>query len=568
MRRNRTTWAAICAAAIACITAPGLRAQQPTEARIQELIRLAAEQAAGTQSPAGAQPSAGVQSAARPVVRLTLEEAVNLALEHNLDIAVQRLNPQTFDFTLASLRSVYAPALTSQLSLQSVTSPSTSTVSGNAAGAGITQHQDGYNAGLSQSLPWGGASLSATMNNGRTMTSSLTALFNPSFNPNWSATYTQPLLRGFKIDSTRRQLLVQKLNQEVSETQLQATIINTLSNVRNAYWDYVFAVQSVEVARQSVALAERLVQDNEVRVQVGTMAPIDVVQAKSQAATARQTLVGAQSTRQTAELSLKRLIVAGTEDQNWNSTLDPVDRPEFRPEPVDVDAAIRRALGARTDLVQARKNVQSNDITVKYLRNQLLPQMDFVARGGLVGLGGIQYITVGSGITRTVIGTIPGGYAMSVKSLLSQDFPTWNLTMNISYPLGTSAAEANVARARVQLNQTQAQLHQIELQVATEVTNAATVMQSSAERVQAAQAARDLAQQQLDAENSKFEVGMSTNYLVVQSQRDLATAQNNELQAILNYRKALVEMERLQQTTLQNLNITILSTTGGVSSGS
>ena len=134
--------------------------------------------------------------------------------------------------------------------------------------------------------------------------------------------------------------------------------------------------------------------------------------------------------------------------------------------------------------------------------------------------------------------------------------------MNISYPLGVSSQEASVARARVQLNQVQAQLKQIELQVATDVTNAAITVQSDVERVQAAQAARELAQKTLEAEQSKFEVGMSTNYNVIQTQRDLATAQNNELQAILNYRKALVELERLQQTTLQNLNITVL-TRGG-----
>jgi outer membrane protein TolC len=135
--------------------------------------------------------------------------------------------------------------------------------------------------------------------------------------------------------------------------------------------------------------------------------------------------------------------------------------------------------------------------------------------------------------------------------------------LNFSYPLGLSSQEASVARARIQLNQVQAQVRQIELQIATDVTTAAVTVQTSTERVQAAQAARELAQKQLEAEQSKFEVGMSTNYLVIQAQRDLATAQTNELQAVLNYRKALVELERLQQTTLQTQNITILNPGGG-----
>src|SRR5262245_33645172 len=135
--------------------------------------------------------------------------------------------------------------------------------------------------------------------------------------------------------------------------------------------------------------------------------------------------------------------------------------------------------------------------------------------------------------------------------------------MNFSYPLGLSSQEASVARARVQMNQVQAQVKQIELQVATDVTNAAINVQNTAEAVQAAQAARELALKKLEAEQSKFEVGMSTNYFVVQAQRDLADAQNTELRQILNYRKSLVELERLQQTTLQNLNITVLSATAG-----
>src|SRR5262249_39361403 len=157
-------------------------------------------------------------------------------------------------------------------------------------------------------------------------------------------------------------------------------------------------------------------------------------------------------------------------------------------------------------------------------------------------------------VNRVPIGSIPGGYSDALSTLFGNNYPRWTAQVNFSYPLGTSAQEASVARARVQLNQVAAQTKQVELQGATDGTNAVPNAQSNTERVQAAQAARELAQKQLEAEQSKFEVGMSTNYNVIQSQRDLATAQNNELQAILNYRKSLVELERLQQTTLSNLN--------------
>jgi outer membrane protein TolC len=323
----------------------------------------------------------------------------------------------------------------------------------------------------------------------------------------------------------------------------------------------VFAVQSVDVAKQSLDLANKQVEDNQTRVQVGTMAPIDVVQAQAQAASSLQNLVVAQANMRTSELALKRLIVNGTQDPNWNATIDPVDRPDFRPEAIDLDAAIRRALSQRTDLAIAQKDVQANDVTLKYLSDQTRPQADLQANYGLSGIGGTQLIREGTGVgaaTNPVTGTIPGGYGDSLASLWRGSYPRWTVQLNFSYPLGLSSQQAAVARARVQLNQVQAQLKQIELQVATELTNQAITIRSNAERVQAAQAARELAQKQLDAENSKFAVGMSTNYFVITAQNQLATAQNNELQAILNYRKSLVDFDRLQQTTLQSLNITVV----------
>jgi outer membrane protein TolC len=537
-------------------------AQQISSARIRELIQEAAAQVVHAD---GQQPPAAAANTTRTRVQLTLDEAVKLALDRNLDIAVQRLNPQINDTAIASIASVYRPSLTSTISAAGTSTPANTAIAGsNTPGAPIDTTSDTYNGGIAQSVPWGGGNFTVALNNNRGTSTSLNALFNPAYNTNWSGVYTQPLMRNFTIDSTRQQLQVTKINRDISDVQLRATITNTLSNVRNAYWDYVFAVQSVDVAQKSVDLAEQLVKDNQTRVEVGTMAPIDVVQAQSQSATARQNLAVAKQTMLTAELALKRLIVEGTQDPNWNAQLDPIDRPEFAPQPIDLEAAVRRALSERTDLEIAKKDVAMNDVTLKFLRDQLKPQADFVATYGVVGLGGTQLVkAANSGVNSAPIGTLPGGYLDALTPLFHNQFPRWTAQVNFSYPLGTSSQEANVARARVQLNQVQAQVKQVELQIATDVTNAVVAVQSNSERVQAAQAARELAQRQLEAEQSKFEVGMSTNYNVIQSQRDLATAQNNELQAILNYRKSLVELERSQQTTLVNLNVTILSPTGG-----
>jgi outer membrane protein len=573
MKRNRTEWILTYAAGMLAVFAASesrMAAQQASEERIHELVRLVADRPTshvqtGTLMPAPAQ----TPSTTRPVVRLTLEEAVTLALERNLDITVQRLNPQAADFSMAALRSAYLPVVGSTLGSQTAVTPATSTVSGAPVGTGISAGQTTFSGGLAQNVPWGGGALSATLNNTRSTTTSATALFNPVYNPSWTFQLVQPLIRGLAIDSNRQQIVVTKLNRDISELQLQSTITNTLSSVREAYWNAVYTAQAVEVAQQSVDIAEQLVQDNRARVEIGIMAAIDVLTARSQAAQQRQALVQAEANRRTSELALKRLLVRGTQDPLWGASIDPTDRPDFRPEAIDVEAAIRKALSARTDLNVARKSVEANAVTLKYLRNQALPQADLVARYGLAGLGGTQYIATGSGINRVVSGVIPGGFSDALSTLLGRDYPTWSVSLNLSYPLGTNIVAAQLARARVQAAQVDAQTHQIELQIATDVTNAATNIQSAVEAVQAALAAQDLAQETYEAEQAKFDVGISTNYNVILTQRDLNTARNSYLLAVLNYRNALVELDRLQQTTLQSVNVTLLSpglSTGAVSS--
>jgi len=493
-------------------------------------------------------------------VSLTLEDAVKRALENNLDIAVERIGHQIYDVDIASIRSVYNPTVSSLISNQSSKNASTSTISGGQTGSTINNSTFVFNGGLAQDVPWGGGNVSLAFDNRRFETSNLTATINPSYNPTWSALYSQPLLRDFKIDTTRQQLLVTRINQDVSDIQVQQTTMNTVANVRNAYWDYVFSVQSVDVARQSLELAEELLRNNQMKVEIGTMAPIDVVQAQAQAAQQRQTLVTADGARRTAEIALKRLIVNGTADPLWTSTIEPVDRPDFRPETIDVVAATQRALATRTDVLQARKNLQANDVTLSFLENQKLPQVDLQTRYATTGIGGNRLITQGSGVDRgEIIGVETGGYLDALNTLFRNRLPTWSVGLNITYNLGTSQEDASIARARIQQNQIDVQLRQLDLQVTSDVSNAGIQVENTAERVQATQAARELAQQQLDAENSKFSVGMSTNYSVVLAQRDLSTAQNNELQAILAYRKAVVEFERVQQTGTAG-NITLIST--------
>ena len=535
-----------CAVALCVATvSPALAQQQQDErARIAEIARNAAEQFAAARAEAEQTRPNPTLDTTGTRVELTLDDAVMRALDRNLDIAVERLNPQVQDLNIARLRNAYKPTLTSTIFQQSRVQPPTNQLNG---GNIVTNDTSTYNAGIGQTLPWGGGNFNVAWNNQALKTNNLFANFNPTYNSNLVASYTQPLLRGLIIDTNRQQLKVTAISREISEVQLKGTIATTVANVRNAYWEMLYATQALEVARGSLDLAQKLVEDNKARVEVGTMAPLDVVQAEAEAASRRQAVAQAEATLRTSELALKRLIVNGTDDPLWRSTLEPVDRPTFRPEPLDVEAAVRNALQGRTDLDAARKTVESNDITLKLLRNLTLPEIDFVANYQAQGLGGTQFLRSGNNLQSPVIGTIDYGYSRALSTLFNRDYPIWQLQLNVSYPIGGSQADASYARGRVQRNQAAAQLRSLELTVATDVTNAALQVESSLKRYEAATVARELSETRLNAEQSRFEVGLSTNFFVVQAQRDLATAQNTELRALLDYRRALVDYERVQQ---------------------
>lgn len=538
---------------------------QVTEERLKELIKQAGE--AAKLPPPGFSDPQGISADEGPALQLTLDDAVKLALERNLDLKVQRLNPELQDIAFASARAFYSPTVGSTFNRTNQVGTPSNQLQLSSGGRGVTQEQFVYNGSVTQNVPWGGGLLSATLNNNRSQSDSNNTLFNPQYNANWSFNYTQPLLRDYKIDAQRRTLKVTAVQRDISDVQLRAAVTNMVSNVKNAYWDYVFATLAVQVAQQSLELADKLVIDNQTRVEIGTMAPIDVVQAQAEQATRRQGLVTAQNTRRTAELTLKRLIVSGTEDPSWKATLDPVDRPDFQMEQVDLETAIRRALSERTDIAIAKKNIENNLTTLGFLRNQAMPIVDATLNYGVAGIGGTQLVRSNTGVLGSSFTEIPGGITDAFSSLFANRYPRWTVGLNVTYPIGTSTQDAAVARARVQLSQVEAQIKQIELQVATEITNAAINLRNTSEAVQASQAARELSTRRLEAEQSKFEVGMSTNYQVVQAQRDLNDVRNSELRAVLNYQKARVEFERLQQTTLQNTNITVVGVGGGGGGG-
>jgi outer membrane protein TolC len=554
----------VAALAVAALASPA-RAQAPSDARVKELLAQAQAQVQQLQA---AQAAPQAPAPAGQTIDLTMDQAVAKAVDQNIDLTVARLSPQIQDLTYAQARGFYIPTLTGGFGQRSAT-----TAPANIYGGGSTVNSDtmNFSAGLSQALPFWGGNATLNWTNSRLDSTNHGNTINPQYQSNLVAQLVQPLFRNRSIDTNRQSLQTAEINRRLADVSLRSTTINTVANTRNAYWDLVYATQAVDAARQSLALAQKLVEDNRSRVEIGTMAPIDVVSAQSEAASRQLALVQAIANRQTAEITLKRLLVAGTTDPLWNATLNPVDRPAAAAsDTIDVESALRKALAERTDLIQARENLKISDISMRYLKNQTMPGLDLTASYAAAATAGpVGHWSQQSGDWTWVTDT-PGGYWDALRMIQNVRLPTWNLAVQFSYPIGNSAQEANYARSKVQYEQSLAQVRSLELRVATDVTNASLAVNNNLQQVQASGASRELAQKKLEAAQSKFEVGMATNYEVVQAQRDLNDAVVAELRAILNYRKSLVDFQRLQETSSSGSSgVSSVGTgsTGGSSTG-
>jgi outer membrane protein len=508
------------------------KAPEPSKEHVRALIAQATQ----------GQPTAAPVAQAGPTVNLTEQEAVSRATERNLTLVSERITPQTWDFTMAATRAAYAPTITSSISNQSANTLTSSVFEG---GASTTSNNQAWSGGMSKQMWRGGGNYNIQWTNSRNETSSSNSTCNPCFNSGLQASFTQPLLRNFSIDNTRASILTNEISQEIALLNLTSQEVTILAQVRNAYWELAYAREAVEAAQRSLELATKLVGDNRSRVEIGTMAPIDVVQAQAEEANRRQQLVTAQATLRNNELALKRLIVNGTDDELWSATIIPVDRPVVTAQPIDLEAAVANALSRRIDLTTTKRNLDSTDITLRAMENQTKPQLDVIGSLNLAGRAGVS-VPLRDPITGNLITPPAGGYFDALQSVGAFDSPTWNVRMQFSYPLGTSAQEANVARQRLIRQQTEASLKATELSVATEVTAAALAVRNSLEAMQASTVSRELAEQRLQAVQSKFDVGMATNFEVVQAQRDLNDARNSELRQQLNYQRALVDFQRVQ----------------------
>ncbi len=492
--------------------------------------------------------------------RLSITDAVQLALEQNADLDVVRLTPQLQDLGVSQARSAWAPSVTSLLQGINRDSPINNLFAGDLRK--LQDNSAAMNFGLSSALPWRGSSYRVGWDNSRATTNNVFANFTPQTGSTFTLNFTQPLMRNFGIDVNRQQLQVSRKNREISDVQVREAVASTTRSVKNAYWDLVFAINSLNVQRQSLELAERSLKENRARVEIGTMAPIDIVQAEAEVATREEAVIVAEAAIARTEDQLRALIYGESFNDKLNAKLTPTDVATFTPVAVDLQAAVQAALDARTDLVQAQKTIEANDISIRFLKNQILPDLNASVDYGGTGIGGTQAIR-GPGFPGPVIGSATKSYTEVLGDLLRNNFPTWTFAVQLSYPLGNSSADVNLARAKLQNQQSQKQLNSSKIRVATEVRESARTVTTNAKRVDATRASRALADKRLEAEEKKFQAGMTTNFFVLQAQRDLNQARNNELQALIDYLKSVVNYETAQIAPLSGgAGVSVVSTAG------
>ena len=482
------------------------------------------------------------------VRRLTVEDAVRLALEHNLGVQVARIDPRIEDLGVAQAQAAWAPTFTSTLQGLSLDTPNSSFLSG-ALGPKTTDQRVTTNVGVAQTLPWGG-SYSVGWDSSRATTTNIFMNFSPQLRSSLALSYRQPLLRGFRIDTARQQLQVSQKNREVADLTLRQSITLTARAVRHAYWDLVFAIASRQVHQQSLELARNWLRETRARVEIGTTPPVDIVEAESEVAQREEAVIVADAQIGTAEDALRALVYDPIAADFWTLHIEPATPPSFRATAVDVDAAVRTAVASRSDLQRTQKSIETTDINLRYFRNQTLPDVTASVDYGLTGMGGTQFVR-GAGFPGPVIGHTDRSFGDALGDLFANDFPNWTVSLTMSYPIGPTPQEVGLARARLQYSQSQTALRNQQLQVATEVREAGRQVLTNQRRVETTRVSRQLAERRLEAEERKFAAGTTVSFFVFQAQRDLAQARNNELRATLDYTRSVVDFETVQEAPLR-----------------
>jgi outer membrane protein TolC len=551
-------------------------------------------------------------------LELALQDAVELALENSMDIVVQRYNPWFADTGILKAQAGgfggvtpgavfggstannplfnFDPQIVTTISYDSRVSPvnnpitsgtGTSTTS-SAIPPALKSHTAIYNTQFTQGLQTG-TSLFVAWDNTRSSNTSSFQLFNPAVQSNIFVGFQQQLLNGFGRSVNTRNIRIAKNNRKIADWAFTQQAITTVTNTITAYWELVFARENVQVQQQAVTVAQKLYNDNKKQLEIGTMAPLDVTRAESELATDRQNLIVAQTVQLQDQQALKNAISKNPLAPNFvNVEIVPTDLPT-RPEAIEApsfEEAAKEAFAKRPELQEEALNLLNGEIDLRATRNALLPTATLQAQYGTSGLSGNSLKTTSApapgapvvgangqpvmvdqngvlipiflpGQQVTVSGVNSNGLNGALSQAFHNRFPDYNVQLTVTIPIRNRTAQADNQRAILTQRQLEAQLQLLKNAALLDVRNTYIALTQDRAQVDAASKARELQQQTFDAEQKKYQLGASTVYLVIQTQRDLINAQGTELRALANLEEAKANYERAVGRTLEVNRVTI-----------
>jgi len=485
---------------------------------------------------------------------LTLEDSIVKSLKNNLNVAAEVISPELAGASLSEAKQMYLPTFQLDYSGNRYEQPSTWSLQNVG-----TYIQKSLDSGLSvaQQIP-GGGSFTASMTYMRSKTNQLFQNFNPSYTGNLTFTFSQPLLRNFGWKVSRRQIIVAQNNLDVSNSQFKTTLVNTVYAVEEAYWNLVYAKENLKTLEQSLQLGRDLLSKTKKEVEVGQKAPIEVLNAEATVARREADILQAEAMVKRRRDQLAVLLNLDADPATKGMGIVPADQPSFKPFPITPEEALDKALARRPELESSKYMIETKKIDFTVAKNRLLPQLDLRVTKGSPGVSGDRLLYLNDDpFSGVVVGTIPGSMSQAFKDSFKFLYDNWTVGVTLSIPVGDVIGRANFNYAKLDLEQSQARLKSQEQQVTLEVNDAILGLETAAKSAQAYRIARELAEKQLEAEMKKLNVGLSTNYFVLQYQNDLANARSLELRALVEYKIAQANIAKVTGSTLETRNITL-----------
>jgi outer membrane protein TolC len=478
---------------------------------------------------------------------LSESDAVRLVLENNLDVVADRYDPRLAEYDIERGYSLFDPKFGMTLTAGRTTIPQSNIVTSGVVA--LRNLNETVNFNFSQ-LFQTGTRYTIAYTNFRQSSNNIRNILNPFLSSGLNITVSQPLMKNFGFLPNRRPILIARNNRDISQYIFAQRLIAVVNQVQTLYWNMVFAREDIKVKQRSLDLATKTNEDNKRQVEIGTLAPIEVVKSESEIANRKEELIRAQFLLEQYDDQMKKYVSSFSDLSKITVAIDPTDKTlspsDFKD--FDLAQAVSYAIEARPEIKQLKKDLENQEINVKYFRNQLLPSANLDLVYGGSGLAGQTRNFLPDG---TFLPGINTGWGDNLQSILGNDFPNYSASITVEIPIVNRAAKADFARANFSKYQAEKRLSALEQQIALEVRNAHTELEMNRARIEAATKSRELAEKNLDAEQKKFQLGTSTIRFVLEEQRNLAVAQSNELQALVDFTKAKNNLDRAVGKTLE-----------------